>query len=215
MKNNNALFEYIQKLFVNPTARVPWLMLGGSLMNLLYIASNAASAILYHSIWSTTLTAYHLVLIVIRLYLFFCSRIYSAMGATDRICMRVGILLLALDIASAMMMLYSIRQHSYVSYSGLILLGFLIFTIYSVTRSVIDLRKHREGENHLYFAARNISLSTSLMSVFNLQYSVFSFLGAEFLLTGRVVILSGIIVFSIIFFLSVRLMRIGHRSSKI
>ena len=113
------------------------------------------------------------------------------------------------------MMFYSVSRQSFASYSGLILLGFLCFTVYSVARSVIDIKKHREGENRLYFAARNISLSTSLMSVFNLQYSVFSLLGAEFLLTGRVVTLSGIIVFSVILILSLRLIKIGHQGGKI
>lgn len=215
MENKNSLFKYINILFKDPTARVPWLMLGGAMMNLMYIASNAASAILYHSLWATTLTAYHLVLMVIRLYLLFQSRINSGDRATHRICLRVGILLLALDVASAVMMFYSVSRQSFASYSGFILLGFLCFTVYSVARSVIDIKKHREGENRLYFAARNISLSTSLMSVFNLQYSVFSLLGAEFLLTGRVVTLSGVVVFSVILILSLRLIKIGHQGGKI
>ena len=127
----------------------------------------------------------------------------------------MGILLLALDVASAVMMFYSVSPQSFVGYSGIILLGFLSYAVYSVARSVLDLKKHRESENRLYFAARNISLSTSLMSVFNLQYSVFYLLGAEFLLTGRVVTVSGVIVFSIILILSLRLIKIGQKGGKI
>ena len=178
-------------------------------MNLLYIATNAASAILYHSIWSATLTAYHLTLIIIRLLLVFTGRPRPSEEEGRRLCLRIGVLLLLLDLASAAIMLYSVRQASYARYSGIILLGFLTFTVYSVTRSVVELRRHRESENHLYYAARNISLTTSLMSVFNLQYSVFSLLHADFLLSGRVIFLFGMAIFSINFLLSVRLMKRG------
>lgn len=213
MKLRNKLSYYLNLFVESPTARIFPVLFGGAFMNFLYIATNAASAVLYHSIWSATLTVYHLMLIIIRIYLLTVGRSRSADSDGRRICLRVGILLLLLDLASASMMLYSIRQDSYASYSGVILLGFLAFTVYSVTRSVIDLRRHRDGENHLYFTARNISLSTSLMSVFNLQYSVFSLLGADSVLTGRAILLCGLSVFSIILCLSLSLMRRG--SSKI
>lgn len=209
MKFKSKVIYYVKLLMDNPTARIIILLIGGIFMNLLYIATNAASAILYHNIWSATLTVYHLMLIIIRIYLITVGRTRASNADGRRICLRVGILLLLLDLASASMMLYSIRRGSYASYSGLILLGFLAFTIYSVTRSVIDLRRHRDGENHLYFAARNISLSTSLMSVFNLQYSVFALLGADSAMTGRAILLCGLSVFSIILFLSFSLMRRG------
>ena len=209
MKFFNKLLHYARSFFSNPTARVIILLLGGALMNFLYIATNAASAILYRSIWSATLTVYHLMLIIIRLYLLWVGQSRSDEAKGRHICLRVGVLLLLLDIASAMIMLYSIRRGSFTSYSGIILLGCLIFPVYSVARSVSDLRKHRNGENHLYFTARNITLSTSLMSVFNLQYSVFALLGADSDLTGRAILVCGLSVFSIILVLSLRLMKRG------
>lgn len=209
MKLKDKLLSCFNLFIENPTARIIIVLLGGSFMNFLYIATNAASAILYHSIWSATLTFYHLMLIIIRLYLLTVGRTRADEANGRRICLRVGILLLLLDLASASMMLYSIRRGSYASYSGVILLGFLAFTVYSVTRSFMDLRRHRDGENHLYFTARSISLSTSLMSVFNLQYSVFALLGANSVMTGRAILLCGLSVFSIILFLSFSLMRRG------
>ena len=181
-------------------------------MNLLYIATNAASAFLYHSIWSATLTVYHLVLIIIRIYLLLAGRNLTDRGGEKRICLRVGILLLLFDVASALIIIYSVRNASFVSYSGYIFMGFLAFTVYSVARSVRDLRKHSDGENHLYYTARNITLATSLMSVFNLQYSFFSFLGADSILMIRAILFCGVSVFSIILVLSVRLMKRGSRA---
>ncbi len=209
MKLKAKLINYVELLFESPTARIIPVLFGGTFMNFLYIATNAASAFIYRNIWSATLTVYHLMLIIMRIYLLTVGRSASADSSGRRLCLRAGILLLLLDLASALMMFYSISQASYASYSGAILLGFLIFTVYSVTRSVIDLRRHKDGENHLYFTARSITLSTSLMSVFNLQYSLLSLLGADSELTGRAILLCGLSVFSIILFLSLRLIRRG------
>jgi hypothetical protein len=112
-------------------------------------------------------------------------------------------------------MIYSIRRDSFASYSGLFLLGFLAFTVYSLTRSARDIRRYRDGANHLYFTAKSISLSTSLMSVFNLQYSLLALFGADNNLSARAIFLCGMSVFSIILFLSFSLMRRGlHRKNE-
>ncbi len=209
MKYIGNSLKKLYNLVDSPTARVLALLFGGSLMNLIYITTNAASAILYHSLWSATLTVYHLTLIIIRVSLLFFGRSYSEGKGGRHICFRVGILLLFLDLVSAIIMIYSIRRGSYVSYSGLFLLGFLAFTVYSLIRSAMEIRRNRDGADHLYFTAKNISLSTSLMSVFNLQYSLLSFLGADSTLTGRAILLCGFSVFSIILILSLRLMKRG------
>lgn len=201
----NSLFHFI----FNPSKRVNLLLFGGALMNLLYIATNAASAIIYHSIWSATLTVYHLTLIVIRVSLLFYGRVGGEGGTGRNICLRVGILLLFLDLIAAFIMLHSIQSDSFVSYSGLFLFGFLAFTVYSLVRSVAEIKRSRDSKNNLYFTAKNLSLTTALMSVFNLQYSLLSLLGADSVLTGRAILLCGCLVFSIILFLSLRLMRRG------
>ncbi len=183
-------------------------------MNLLYITTSLASAFIYRSIWSATLIAYHLILIVIRLYLLSAGRTTSVGSSARDICRRVGMLMLLLDLIAAVIIVYSIRLRNFVSYSGIILLGFLLFTVYSVTRSVSELRKHKNAENHLYFTSRSISLCASLMSVFNLQYSVFSLIGADSKLTSRAISLCGVVVFAVILFLSIRLIGKGKMTEE-
>lgn len=207
MKIRSILTDYIRNLLSNPAARVPFVLLGGAIMNLIYIATNAASAVLYRSLWSATLIAYHLILITIRLYLLSAGRRSVDNSSAIQICRRVGILMLFLDLTCAVIIIYSISLRNFADYSGLIFFGFLLFTVYSLTRSVTELRKHKDSENRLYYTARSISLCASLMSVFNLEYSLFSLLGADFSLIGRAIFLSGLAVFSVILFLSLRLMR--------
>lgn len=189
----------------SPAIRLRLTLLGGSSMNLVYISGNVASAFIYRSIWSATVTVYHLTLIVMRIYLIYVGR----RSAGERICRRVGAMLLVTDLAAGIMMIYSLRLSNFASYSGFILIGFTVFTAYSLLRSAFDIRRHVRGGDRLYFCARSISLSTSLMSVFNLQYSLFSLLGADYMITYAGIILCGLIVFSVMLHLSFGLIRRG------
>lgn len=204
MKNESKLYSIAKRIFGNLNLRLNLSLTVGVLMNIAYIFGNIASAFLYRSVWSATLTVYHIVLVIIRLYILTSPRDLLCDREIARVCFKVGFLLLLLDIASAAMMIYSVRRGIYVRYSGIVLLGFLVYTVYSVARSIFYMRKHA-GEQRIHYAARNISLSTSLMSVFNLQYSVFSLLGANFRLTVAAILLCGTAVFTIILALSFRL----------
>lgn len=206
-----SIFRKIKNLFLlllsSRAARLNLSLLAGSLLNCTYIAGNIASAVLYRSVWSATVTVYHLMLIIIRVYLLSARGVSERDEKNHRVCLRVGVLLLFLDLASAFMMIYTIRRGSFVRYSGVILIGFVAFAVYSLTSSIFAMKRHSDDNGKLHFAARSISLSTSLMSVFNLQYSVLSLLGADSVLMGRTIMLGGLVVFSVILTLSVRLIR--------
>lgn len=206
-----SLFKKIKWLvhlvLFNRAARLSFTLVCGVVINIAYILTNIFSAAAYRSIWSATVSIYHLILITIRIYLL------SARGASkkglnsDRLLFRVGVLLLFLDLVMASMMVYTVRQASFASYSGVVLFAFLFYALYSLIISLKTVKNRVNDNNHLQFAAKNISLSTALMSVFNLQYSLFSFLGADDILIGRVVLVGGVSVFSVILFLSVRLIK--------
>lgn len=214
MKLIDKLKNIILWLCNSHRLRLKFSLISGILLNLFYIIGNIASTFLYGSIWSATLTIYHLTLVMIRLYLL------SAKSGSERennsaiICLRVGILLLFLDLSAAVMMMYALHMSSFVRYSGLILLGFIGYSAYSFISS---LRVMRREESHagVQFVAKNISLSTSLMSVFNLQYSLLSLVGASLKIIGRLIFLSGVVVFFVILVMSIRLIRMGLRSSRI
>ena len=201
--------DLIAHLLSSRTARLKLSLFGGSLLNLLYLAGNAASALLYNSVWSATVTVYHLMLIIIRVYLLSEGKIDRAGQSINRICLRVGILLLFLDITSAYMMIYTIERGSFVRYSGIFFFGFLVYTLYSVINSVYSMKKHANDKKRIHFVAKSIRLSTSLMSIFNLQYSFFAFLGASGEPVERAILIGGALVFTIILSISVMLLRRG------
>jgi hypothetical protein len=201
----------VRLLLVSPAARLSFTLVCGVLLNIAYVASNVVSAFIYHSVWAATVSIYHLILIVIRIYLLSERKMTDGKKNIDRLLFRVGVLLLFLDLVSGSMMVYTVRQGSFVRYSGIVLFAFVFYAVYSLFVSVRAVKVHNDDGNHLRFASRNISLSTSLMSVFNLQYSILSLLGADAILTARSILLGGISVFSVILFLSIRLIRKANK----
>lgn len=206
-----AKIKSISRLLLSSrTARLNIALLFGVIVNIAYIFGNLASALIYHSIWAATLGAYHLILITMRLYLLYQGRRYSKENFCS-VSFRVGVLLLFLALAQAIIMIYTVLQGRFVRYSGIFLLAFLIYSVYSLSISVITLKKHRSDRNNLHFVARSITLSTSLMSIFNLQYSVLSLIGAPSRLTIAIVISSAVAVFLLIIILSLRLLVLGSK----
>lgn len=197
----------IHLLIVNRAARLNFTLLCGVLINSVYVLSNIFSAAAYGSIWSATVSIYHLVLIITRIYLLSARRLASGGDGADRMLLRVGVLLMFIDLVSASMMFYTVSRGSFVRYSGFVLFAFLFYAVYSLIISLNAFRKYKNDNNHLHFAAKNISFSTSLMSVFNLQYSILSLLGADSSLTGRAILVGGVAIFSVILFLSLRLIK--------
>ncbi len=205
MKKTLNLGKIFSLIFTNDAFRLSLSLFGGMILNFLYIAGNLASAFLYRNVWSATLTVYHSIFLLLRFYLISAKRRCKTDMEIRRVCLRTGIFLLFLDLAATVMMIYTIRQGSPVKYSGLVLFGFVIYTVYSLSASIRGVKKHSNDNQTLHFAARSMTLAAALLSVFNLQYSVLITLGASFYVIDRIVAISGFAVFFIIILLAVRL----------
>ena len=202
-------FMKLRKIFsiilTNRALRINLSLFFGMIINSLYIAGNLASALLYRNIWSATLTVYHSLFLTIRFYLLSARRICQRELQANRVCLRVGIILLFLDLAATAMMVYTVQSGSLAEYSGIVLLGFLAYTVYSLTSSILGMRRFANDNEPLHFAAKNMTLTAALMSVFNLQYSVLVSFGTASEVIGRIIALVGFCVFFVIITLAVRL----------
>ena len=205
-----AIRAGIEKIVASKTVRMNISLTLGALFNFVYIAGNSASALLYRNPWSATLTAYHLVMITTRLYLLSAAR-HSEEKKIYRICHRVGVLLLLSDLAAAFMIIYTLQRGTHSSYSGIIFLGVLSYSVYSLTSSLLAIRRHRGENKYLHLTARTISLSTALMSIFNLQHSFFALIGADSRASSILMLLVGVGAFSTILVMSIRLIRLTRR----
>ncbi len=196
-------------LISSPALRLDISLHFGLIMNVVYIAENLASAVIYKSVWSATVTVYHSLFVIIRAYLIRSRRLAemgeTSQGRINRICLRVGVILLLLDFAALALMLYTIRQDRHAEYSGIVLIGFLIYTVYSLISSLYGVLKWSNDNKPLHFAAGNMTLAAALMSVFNLQYSLLSSFGLDSLSILRAGTAGGAVIFFTIIFLACRL----------
>lgn len=205
MKKSFNIRKILSLILTNPAFRLSLSLFFGMIMNFMYIAGNLVSAFHRGNIWSATLTVYHSLFLIIRFYLISAKLRCKTEAEKSRVCLRTGIFLLLLDSTAAAIMIYTIRSGRVVRYSGMVLLGFVIYTVYSLTASVLGMKRHLNDNQPLHFAARNMTLAAALMSVFNLQYSVLVTLGASSYITSRIIALSSFLIFFVIILLAVRL----------
>lgn len=136
-------------------------------MNSFYIAANLFPAVSYGSAWSLAVTLYYTVLAVLRAFLLLARR--------DRVyplCLLVGRLLLFLDGAIGAVMVYTVHYGKIIDYPSYIFIAFGIFTAYSVTGSALGAIRSIKSKSPYTLAARNLSLAASLLSLFNLVYTL-------------------------------------------
>lgn len=195
----------ILSILKSPIARLSFSLFFGMIVNFIYIAGNLFAALNHKSLWSATLTVYHSLFLTLRFYLLSSSRRCKDDRQISQVCLRAGILLLFLDLVASIMMIYTIRRGSAVSYSGGVLLGFVIYTAYALSSSILGMKRHANDNQPLQFAARNMTLAAALMSVFNLQYSLLVSVGASSYIIDRIIALSGFSIFFVIILLAIRL----------
>ena len=203
--------HFLLKIIKNPATRL-WISISfGVLLNFVYLAGNMLSTILYKSLWSATVTIYHLLFMTTRMYILYMAKDGSKNNSS--VCLRVGLFLFVLDLPAAFMMIYSVRNGADVHYSGLLLLFFLLYTVYSVTNSIKGMIKWKNDNKPLHYAAKNITFASSLMSLFNLQFSLLSTIGLNSDASEKVTVIAGFSVFFIMILLSFRLIKRGISDS--
>ena len=196
-------------MICSPAIRMDMSLVFGLFMNTVYIASNFASALLYRSVWATTVTAYHSLLFAIRILLLNSRRRFElgeiGHSHSRQVSLHVGVIMLLIDVSALFVMLRILRGESHTDYSGVLLLGFLIYTVYSLISSVYGMFRWLNDNQYLHFAAVNLNLTTALMSLFNLQYSFLSSLGADSRVVLRVGEAGALLIFCVIILLSIHL----------
>ncbi len=182
-KEDGLLRTVLAFLINNPSLRLDISLLGGAIMNVLYITTNLLSVFFGGGTWPLTVTVYYSVLLIVRLYLFGYRELEGG-GPEDiarlyHVCRRVGVFMLLLDFLASVMMVYTVTAGNIREFRGVFILGFALFTVYSLSSSVIGIVRLRRRNTPLALAARNLTLASALFSVFNLVFSLLTTLGAD------------------------------------
>ena len=151
-------------------------------MNLLYVAVNLLSGLLYSSVWFLILSGYYAILSVMR---FLLVRFVERIGiGKDRLgelrCSRVcAWILLLVNVTLSCAVLMMMYQERGSEYAGVLIYGMALYTFYITVSAVIDLFKYRKYESPVMSASKVISLTAALVSMLNLETAMLSAFGTE------------------------------------
>ena len=165
-------------------------LIPSALFNLVYILSNIISGLFYKSLWAFFLTTSHLLLLLMRLYIFRAARSgedsygYKMLKARN-----VGRMLLLLDIPALMMCVYAVIFETGGQYGKTVIVIFASYAIYSLIASLVGIIRSLRVSSPLLFAARNLTLTTALFSLFNLAFSIISSITAHLFIRRALLVL--------------------------
>lgn len=161
----------IGRLIVEHTFRIQIALYSGFLINVVYVIWKLSFGIYYNSAWFISLALYYFVLAWMRLSLI---RTFSEKGETRkkaelkryRFC---GASLLVINIALTGIVVLAVKKENGFTYPGYMIYVMAMYAFYSVITAVINLVKYRKYGSPVLSAAKVISLTTAMVSMFSLE----------------------------------------------
>lgn len=151
-------------------------------INLLYVATNVISGLIYKSAWFGILATYYSILAAMR---FLLLRFVNKNGIgkeriqefrRSRLC---SIILLTLNFTLSGAVLMILYQNKGYEYNGVLIYIMAAYTFYVTTHAIIDLFKYRKYESPVMLTAKVINLAAALVSMLSLETAMLSQFGDE------------------------------------
>lgn len=170
----------LEKYFKEIQFRTETSLYQGLFINLLYVALKLGSGIYYRSIWFASLAVYYLLLAVLRFSLLHHVRSRKDDRVSEwkryRFC---GIILLFMNQALAAIVVIVIKQNKGFEYAGFLIYAMAFYAFYAVITSVINVVKFRKYGSPVMSAAKVISLTAALVSMFSLETAMLAQFGED------------------------------------
>ena len=181
-------------------------------INLMYSVYEAASGIIYHSVWFGTVAFYYMVLSVERFSLlnYMRKQTKNKIGIYKRyrFC---GILLIALNIAVSGMTILVICTGESPTYPGHMIYAVAGYSFYNLISAIVNVVTYHKKTNPIYAASKILSLSTALFSMFSLQNAMIPAFGHSAVFQRNMNAITGFVVFALLALLSVYMILQGNR----
>lgn len=184
--------SFFSSYFRDRTVRFYVSMLFGLVVNEFYIILNVVSGIVYSDVWFIAVAVYYMILVAVRYLVvgvdFFSydkealKKIYSGSQTT-------GILMMIITVPMSGILIYTVFYPRELKISGFNLAVFLIYALYSISRTLYLLIFSDKKCLNSVFGVYTIRFSASVFSLFNLQTSYLSYTD----LTDRVILLINLI----------------------
>lgn len=179
-----ALYDHPigERLMTDMPFRTHITLYGSLGVNLLYVALNIVSGILYKSAWFYILAFYYTILAVMR---FLLVRFVNRIGIGNnrfkelrrsRLC---GYILLLINLALSGAVLMILYQDKGYEYSGILIYVMAAYTFWITGVAIKNLIKYRKFGSPVMSMAKIISMAAALVSMLSLETAMFSQFGAE------------------------------------
>lgn len=155
-------------------------------INVCYGGFHLLSGAVYRSVWMISTGAYYLILSLIRMVLVYFEKKQAA--AKDPVQKRAigwsgfqtcGVLMLLLNITMSCMVVQMIWHGKGSRYPELAVYAVAAYTFYRLTTAIIRVIQSKGRHDPIDGAARNISLTAALMSLYSLQTAMLSAFGDD------------------------------------
>lgn len=154
--------------------------------NLIFALSNGVFGIINHSVWFGSMSAYYIVLSIMRFILIQYARKISKIEKTQKmkrqelsvyqICGFLFILLTIALGASVIQMIYFDQGHSY---PGTLIFAVAAYTFYKIVVAIINVVKAGRLKSPLLMTIRNIGYADAVVSMLSLQTAMFVSFGSK------------------------------------
>jgi hypothetical protein len=169
----------------------------GLAVNLLYVALKLVTGILYRSVWLIALAAYYLLLAVMRAVLVgyvHREKIGENIPREFRRYRVCSYVLLVMNQALAVIIIYIVHQNQGFSYPGLLIYGMALYAFYAIITAVINVVKFRKLGSPVLSAAKCVNLTAALVSMLSLETAMLSEFGGDATLRFWMTAVSGGVV---------------------
>lgn len=175
------LKSHLSLLIKNPYLRLDLSLVFGVIMNFIYVGANFIFFLSGAGAWPLSVSVYYLLLISVRIFIFGYRELENSGTENNallyRVCLRAGFFMLFFDLVATALALWVVFSYREEKITGFYLAVLFLYSAYSIFLAVRGLVRAARQANPLSFAARNLRLAEALISVFNLSYSLYPYLG--------------------------------------
>ena len=151
-------------------------------VNLLYVAVNVISAVVFNTHWFALFAVYYAILAIMRFLLILyvgknkigASRVGELQRA--RLC---AYILLTVNLALSGAVLMMVYFHRGFDYQGVLIYVMALYTFYTTTTAIIDMVKYRRYGSPIMSVSKVIKMAAALISMLSLETAMFSQFGGD------------------------------------
>lgn len=143
------------------------------ILNIAYVIFIGVLAIKTHSAWYISITAYYLILSIMKGNIFYSKKKYNTDIKRARAYRYCGIMFILLTFAFSGIIVLIYTSSMYFEYAGIIIYAVAAFTFYKLVLGIVNIFKARYQDDLYIQSIRNVNLVSALISLVVLQVALF------------------------------------------